>query len=282
MPSLALPAAPTPHTHAHAHLHRAAFPLLSNNHPNRPWLPPPCSAFCSYAVDGLPAGLKQTRILASSAAFWAPVMRHMWWWLGIRPVSRKCFATLLGKGRCAGAGCREGWCCTGMPACGGGKQAANAAAQLHALQRQLQCCRPHCLPCCLPCLLCAGRWRCAPEASRRRVQQVAFAAACRWLELLPWQLCIAAGARHDQHAVVACTACCDCLLHMPTRAFDQPCLLSTLCLLCLLCLQVLFMERGKEVAYLRKRHGFVRCGEQMQQASQGLPCSRCEHCAVTA
>ncbi|KAI7840118.1 hypothetical protein COHA_006159 [Chlorella ohadii] len=56
-------------------------------------------AFCSYAVDGLPAGLKHTRILASSAAFWAPVMRHMWWWLGIRPVSRKCFATLLAKGR---------------------------------------------------------------------------------------------------------------------------------------------------------------------------------------
>lgn len=62
-------------------------------------LPQGICAFCSYAVDGLPAGLKQTRILASSAAFWAPVMRHMWWWLGIRPVSRKCFATLLGKGR---------------------------------------------------------------------------------------------------------------------------------------------------------------------------------------
>lgn len=51
----------------------------------RPWLEPctqPCpppsrSVFCPYSADVVPAGLKDTRILVSSAGFWAPIMRHM-------------------------------------------------------------------------------------------------------------------------------------------------------------------------------------------------------------
>lgn len=53
------------------------------------------SSFCPYAVDSLPAGLKNTRILASSAAFWAPVMRHMCALAGV--VERKiCSGSALG------------------------------------------------------------------------------------------------------------------------------------------------------------------------------------------
>ncbi|KAL4451792.1 hypothetical protein ABPG75_007454 [Micractinium tetrahymenae] len=53
----------------------------------------------SEHTEGLPKGLRNVRILASSAAFWEPVMRNMWWWWGVRPVSRECFATQLKKGR---------------------------------------------------------------------------------------------------------------------------------------------------------------------------------------
>lgn len=53
----------------------------------------------SEHTKGLPGGLHNVRILASSAAFWAPLMRNMWWWWGVRPVSRQCFSALLKKGR---------------------------------------------------------------------------------------------------------------------------------------------------------------------------------------
>jgi 2-acylglycerol O-acyltransferase 2 len=52
-------------------------------------LPQGICAFSPYASAALPPALHRTRILVSSAAFWAPVMRHLWWWMGCRPVSRK-------------------------------------------------------------------------------------------------------------------------------------------------------------------------------------------------
>ncbi|PSC70219.1 Diacylglycerol O-acyltransferase 2 [Micractinium conductrix] len=62
-------------------------------------LPQGICIFSQFAVDGVPPGLKNTRILVSSSGLWAPIMRHMWWWLGCRPVSRACFQGLLAKGR---------------------------------------------------------------------------------------------------------------------------------------------------------------------------------------
>nr|AID16200.1 diacylglycerol acyltransferase type 2 [Ettlia oleoabundans] len=62
-------------------------------------LPQGICIFCQYATDAVPRGLANTRILVSSAGFWAPIMRHLWWWLGCRPVSRNCFQALLKKGR---------------------------------------------------------------------------------------------------------------------------------------------------------------------------------------
>ncbi|EFN52435.1 hypothetical protein CHLNCDRAFT_138958 [Chlorella variabilis] len=62
-------------------------------------LPQGICIFCRYASDA--CLIKNTRILVSSAGFWAPFMRHLWWWLGCRPVSRHCFQALLRKGRLA-------------------------------------------------------------------------------------------------------------------------------------------------------------------------------------
>lgn len=61
-------------------------------------LPQGICAFCEYAADSPPLGLQKARILVSSAAFWAPVMRHLWWWLGCRPASRSVAKKLLLKG----------------------------------------------------------------------------------------------------------------------------------------------------------------------------------------
>jgi hypothetical protein len=36
--------------------------------------------------------------LASSACFYVPFVRHLWWWLGIRPVSRTVMSELLARG----------------------------------------------------------------------------------------------------------------------------------------------------------------------------------------
>jgi 1-acyl-sn-glycerol-3-phosphate acyltransferase len=61
-------------------------------------LPQGICAFCEYAADSPPLGLQKARILVSSAGFWAPVMRHLWWWLGCRPASRSVAKKLLSKG----------------------------------------------------------------------------------------------------------------------------------------------------------------------------------------
>lgn len=61
-------------------------------------LPQGICAFCEYAAEKPPPGLRHARILVSSAGFWAPVMRHLWWWLGCRPASRSVAQKLLASG----------------------------------------------------------------------------------------------------------------------------------------------------------------------------------------
>jgi len=61
-------------------------------------LPQGICAFCQHAPEDLPPGLSRVRILVSSTGFWAPVMRHLWWWLGCRPASRSVVHALLAKG----------------------------------------------------------------------------------------------------------------------------------------------------------------------------------------
>lgn len=61
-------------------------------------LPQGIVAFTRYARNRLPPGLKNTRVLVSSAGFFVAIMRHLWWWFGCRPVSRAVFSTLLSRG----------------------------------------------------------------------------------------------------------------------------------------------------------------------------------------
>lgn len=58
------------------------------------------AAFSEYAAEhaSTPPGLTHSRILVSSAGFLAPVMRHLWYWLGCRPVSKPVVQDLLAKG----------------------------------------------------------------------------------------------------------------------------------------------------------------------------------------
>ena len=46
-----------------------------------------------------PPGLAHSRILVSTAGFWAPVMRHLWYWLGCRSVSKENVKKLLSEGQ---------------------------------------------------------------------------------------------------------------------------------------------------------------------------------------
>lgn len=95
-----------------------------------------------------------------------------WWWLGIRPVSRKCFATLLAKGRCEGFVCggvaeAARVCCVkqGWPA-EGGMRAAPCLSCLAAcvpteaqLQVRPQLQPPNHTPCCAAQVCGAVPWR---------------------------------------------------------------------------------------------------------------------------
>lgn len=60
----------------------------------------PASLSFPHALDG-------TAILVSNAIFWVPVLRHLWWWLGCRPVSRGSISRLLDEG-CSVALCPGG------------------------------------------------------------------------------------------------------------------------------------------------------------------------------
>lgn len=50
-------------------------------------------------APGLPKGLKGVVALGTSAANRAPVVRHLWWWLGVRSVSKKTISDILDSGR---------------------------------------------------------------------------------------------------------------------------------------------------------------------------------------
>jgi Diacylglycerol acyltransferase len=60
-------------------------------------LPHGISFVSKYAppATALPPALQDVRILTSSAGFWAVGMRHLWWWLGCRPVSKTVMHKLL-------------------------------------------------------------------------------------------------------------------------------------------------------------------------------------------
>lgn len=62
-------------------------------------LPQGMNAFGEYSPEELPPGLRHVRILVSSAGFWVPIMRQLWWWLGCRPASKSVAKVLLAKGR---------------------------------------------------------------------------------------------------------------------------------------------------------------------------------------
>lgn len=51
----------------------------------------PASLSFPHSLDG-------AAILVSNAIFWVPIVRHMWWWLGCRPVSRHSIGKLLDEG----------------------------------------------------------------------------------------------------------------------------------------------------------------------------------------
>lgn len=46
----------------------------------------------------LPPALARCRVLMSTACFVCPINRHLWWWLGGRPASKRAMSTLLAKG----------------------------------------------------------------------------------------------------------------------------------------------------------------------------------------
>lgn len=46
----------------------------------------------------LPAALQPCHGVATSAAFHVPLVRHIWWWLGVRPITRDWIAALLRGG----------------------------------------------------------------------------------------------------------------------------------------------------------------------------------------
>ncbi|KAK9844912.1 hypothetical protein WJX74_008604 [Apatococcus lobatus] len=46
----------------------------------------------------LPKGLTHVRQLASSICFYIPLVRQLWWWLGVRPVSKENIKRLLSQG----------------------------------------------------------------------------------------------------------------------------------------------------------------------------------------
>ena len=62
-------------------------------------MPQAISMFAEYPHPEVVAPLRKARVLASSTGFWTPGMRHLWWWLGTRPVSKPSFLAQLRKQR---------------------------------------------------------------------------------------------------------------------------------------------------------------------------------------
>lgn len=67
-------------------------------------------AFSPHAQAELPPGARPppclvgARLAASSACFAVPLVRHLWWWLGVRPADRSNVRALLGRRRGGGGG----------------------------------------------------------------------------------------------------------------------------------------------------------------------------------
>lgn len=56
----------------------------------------PLTTFVFSKQSGcMPDTLQNVRVLASTAVFFASILRHFWWWTGVRPVSRSAMQHLL-------------------------------------------------------------------------------------------------------------------------------------------------------------------------------------------
>ncbi|KAK9796981.1 hypothetical protein WJX73_006358 [Symbiochloris irregularis] len=55
------------------------------------------TVFCDLAPARAP-GFKDMRILATTAGFYVPLLRHIWWWLGTRSADRKSMSAILAAG----------------------------------------------------------------------------------------------------------------------------------------------------------------------------------------
>lgn len=62
-------------------------------------LPVAVPAIMNTHAGVLPPSCRNCHSLATSAAFWVPFGRHVWWWLSIRPATRKTFQNLLSRGK---------------------------------------------------------------------------------------------------------------------------------------------------------------------------------------
>jgi diacylglycerol O-acyltransferase 2, plant len=57
--------------------------------------------FLSPLSNNLPSALNgRTKILVSSAIFWCPIVRNLFWWVGLRSIEKKVMRGLLAKGTC--------------------------------------------------------------------------------------------------------------------------------------------------------------------------------------
>lgn len=54
--------------------------------------------FSRTSSAAVPAAIASARILMSTACFWVPVNRNLWWWMGCRPASKSGMRRLLAKG----------------------------------------------------------------------------------------------------------------------------------------------------------------------------------------
>jgi diacylglycerol O-acyltransferase 2, plant len=65
-------------------------------------LPTALPTTCNSLVHMLPAAIGECYALATSTVFWMPIMRHVWWYLDLRPASRSWFHKLLSEGKSVG------------------------------------------------------------------------------------------------------------------------------------------------------------------------------------
>jgi diacylglycerol O-acyltransferase 2, plant len=54
--------------------------------------------FLSSLAGYLPSALNRINILVSSAIFWCPIIRNLFWWVGLRPIEKQVMRRLLAQG----------------------------------------------------------------------------------------------------------------------------------------------------------------------------------------